>query len=92
MERVLLYEDALAEVLRVAEAARLARFGEGMTAGVERLPLLTAHGRVLAEAIRAERDQPPFARSTRDGFAVRVTDQARENGLQVVGLVRAGER
>ena len=34
-------------------------------------PLLACAGRVLAEAVLADRDQPPFDRSTRDGFAVR---------------------
>ena len=34
----------------------------------------TACGRVLAEPIVADRDYPPFDRSTRDGFAVRAAD------------------
>ncbi len=50
-------------------------------------------GRVLAESVRAERDQPPFARSTRDGYAVRSVDVSDSNTqpLQIVGSLRAGE-
>jgi molybdopterin molybdotransferase len=48
-----------------------------------------AAGRVLAEDVRADRDYPPFARSARDGFAVRAEDVPGE--LEVVGEVRAGE-
>ena len=40
----------------------------------ERVLLLDCEGRVLAEAVRADRDQPPFDRSTRDGFAVRASE------------------
>lgn len=86
-ERVLLYEEALAEVL---EAAVQVRPGEPAKPGTETLGLLAAHGRVLAQAVVAERDQPPFARSTRDGYAVRSEDLP--GPLAVVGLVRAGER
>ncbi|MBN1825365.1 MAG: molybdopterin molybdotransferase MoeA [Candidatus Eisenbacteria bacterium] len=40
----------------------------------ETLPLIEAAGRVLAEAIAADRDLPPFHRSERDGWAVRSAD------------------
>lgn len=83
-ERVLSYEDALEEVLQ--EAGTLGP--QSMTVV---LPLLEARGRVLAQGVVAERDQPPFARSTRDGFAVRAADLP-EGGLRVVGTVRAGEQ
>jgi molybdopterin molybdotransferase len=56
----------------------------------EEVALLDALGRVLARPVLADRDQPPFARSTRDGFACRARDLA-SSSLQVVGLVRAGE-
>jgi molybdopterin molybdotransferase len=42
----------------------------------EMLSLLDALGLVLAEDLRADRDFPPFPRSTRDGFAVRAADVA----------------
>ena len=89
-ERVLLYEEALAEVLQAASGLRPA----SAPAAVASLPLLEAVGRVLGEPIVAERDQPPFARSTRDGYAVRSADlsAAAVAGLRVAGLVRAGEQ
>ena len=82
VDRVLGFEEALAEVLR--QAATLA-----MPRGAERVTLSEAAGRVLATAVRAGRDQPPFHRSTRDGFAVRAADVGR--ALRVVGSVKAGE-
>ncbi len=42
--------------------------------GQEIVPLETAHGRVLAEDVRAPVDVPGFDRSNMDGFAVRAAD------------------
>ncbi len=53
--------------------------------------LLDTLGRVLAEPILADRDQPPFPRSTRDGFACRAADVAAGLPLAVIGLIRAGD-
>ncbi len=39
-----------------------------------RVPLSEAHGRILAEDIRAARDVPPFDRSPFDGYAFRAAD------------------
>ena len=70
---------------------------EKHTAGVcsgetETLDLLAALGRVLAEEIVADRDFPPFARATRDGYAVRSADLADiPLRLAVVGEVKAGD-
>ena len=61
----------------------------GVSVGTETVPLAEAAGRVLAEAIPADRDYPPFPRSARDGFAVRAADVPGD--LQVIGEVRAGE-
>jgi molybdopterin molybdotransferase len=55
----------------------------------EQVSVLDSAGRWLAEEIAADRDYPPFARSARDGFAVRAADLPGE--LQVIGEVRAGE-
>lgn len=55
------------------------------------LPLEQVSGRVLAEEIRADRDQPPFARATRDGFAVRAAEAAQHHFLLITGHIRAGE-
>ncbi len=57
---------------------------------VEEAEIESAGGRVLAEDIRADRDQPALSRSIRDGYAVRAADLPGE--LRVVGEVRAGER
>src|SRR5580693_9738168 len=57
--------------------------------GIEGVALADSAGRVLAEAIAADRDYPPFHRSARDGFAVRAADLPGE--LRVIGEVRAGE-
>ena len=43
----------------------------------------------MAEPIFADRDYPPFARSARDGFAVRSADLPGD--LHVIGEVRAGQ-
>ena len=53
--------------------------------------LLDTLGRVLAEPILADRDQPPFPRSTRDGFACRAADVAAGISLDVIGSIRAGD-
>jgi molybdopterin molybdotransferase len=59
--------------------------------GEEQASLLDAAGRVLAEAIAADRDFPPFARATRDGYAVCAADLATLPArLTVVAEVRAG--
>ncbi len=58
---------------------------------IEALPLVNAAGRVLAEAITADRDLPPFPRATRDGFAVRSQDVAKAPvRLEVVAEIKAG--
>jgi len=53
--------------------------------------LSDALGRVLARALLADRDQPPFARVTRDGFALLAADLAAGARLRVAGELRAGE-
>ncbi len=59
----------------------------------ESVDLLAAAGRVLAEPVAADRDLPPFPRSTRDGFAVRSTDLSQLPAtLEVIGEIKAGEK
>lgn len=79
--------------------ARQAVFRElgGRPPATELITLDDAAGRVLAQPVLADRDQPPFDRSTRDGFAVRVADVAdaaphAAAHLRVVGQVPAGQR
>src|SRR2546426_12161770 len=58
----------------------------------EAAPLGRALNRVLAENVEADRDYPPFNRSTRDGYAVRSADVGTAPAaLDCVGEVRAGE-
>ena len=55
------------------------------------ITLLNALGRALAEPVRADRDFPPFPRSTRDGFAVRSADVTNVPvTLRVAGQIKAG--
>jgi molybdopterin molybdotransferase len=57
----------------------------------EMLSLLDAVGLVLAEDLRADRDFPPFPRSTRDGYAVRAADVTTVPvRLHLIGEIKAG--
>lgn len=75
------------------------RFAQAYTPaplGVERVPLLTALRRVLAQEVRAASDLPTFDRSTVDGYAVHSADTASASsgtpvGLRVVGEILMGE-
>lgn len=59
---------------------------------VETVGLLESLGRVLAEGVSADRDYPPFHRSTRDGFALQAADLAVVPAqLKRLGEVRAGD-
>src|SRR5271157_6647444 len=61
--------------------------------GTESVDLLAAAGRVLAEPVFADRDIPPFPRSTRDGYAVRSADLAQLPAtLDVIAEIKAGEK
>ncbi len=79
---ILDFDAALAEVL--AQAASVT------PEATESKALLDCLARTLAETVRADRDQPPFDRSTRDGFALRSADAAAE--FTVVGQIRAGQQ
>jgi molybdopterin molybdotransferase len=53
--------------------------------------LLDAMGLALAEDLRADRDFPPFARATRDGYALRAADvHSIPVQLRNVGSIKAG--
>lgn len=57
----------------------------------ETVDLVRAAGRVLAKPVAADRDYPPFPRSTRDGFAVRSADAPKPGAtLRRVGEIKAG--
>ena len=62
----------------------------------EEVSLIGSNGRILAEDVCAELDQPPFSRSPLDGYAVKGVDtlDASEESpvtLKVIGKVYAGE-
>ncbi|HZZ38974.1 MAG TPA: gephyrin-like molybdotransferase Glp [Acidobacteriaceae bacterium] len=84
MPLIVSYEEA-AQLVRGEAERVLAR-----SLQKEFVPLLRAPGRVLAEPILADRDQPPFPRSTRDGFACRANELER-GPLRIAGLLRAGQ-
>ena len=59
----------------------------------EAVDLLAAADRVLAEQITADRNLPPFPRSTRDGYAVRSADLFQLPAtLDVIAEIKAGEK
>jgi molybdopterin molybdotransferase len=78
------FEQALQIVLTQAKAAP-------RSSSTQNLPLLEAQSRVLAAGLLTDHDQPPFDRSTRDGFALRATDWTPEAGLEIIGQLRAGQ-
>jgi molybdopterin molybdotransferase len=58
---------------------------------LETIEIEEAFGRVLARDVLADRDYPPFHRSTRDGFAVRAADVSAPGArLECIGELRAG--
>jgi molybdopterin molybdotransferase len=82
-----------ADVLSYEEAAEVVAGYARMLAPRERAraPLQEAAGRVLAQALAADTDQPPFARSTRDGFAGRAAELSNHEWLPIAGATHAGE-
>ena len=56
----------------------------------EDVPLIDASGRVLSRSVEARRDQPPFAASAMDGYAV--SEAAPGLRFTVVGESAAGSR
>ena len=60
--------------LLTVDAARTAMLAAIEELTAERVALDAVYGRVLREGVRAGRDQPPFAVSAMDGYAVRSVD------------------
>lgn len=78
-------------MVSVAEATRLIK-EQSLKPAVERITIEQAEGRVLAEAIKADRDFPPFDRVAMDGIAINY--QAIEEGwegFRVEGMQPAGQ-
>lgn len=59
-------------------------------AGCESIPLAEAAGRILAEHVFAERDQPPFNASAMDGYALCSQDLETHDQFEVIGEAPAG--
>jgi molybdopterin molybdotransferase len=57
----------------------------------ENVELEHAAGRILAASLHADRDQPPFPRSTRDGFACRSEEANAHKAMRVAGSIHAGQ-
>jgi molybdopterin molybdotransferase len=71
-----------------AEEARAAMLATITPLSPERVGLDGALGRVLAQSVEAVRDQPPFAVSAMDGYAIRSADTP--GRLRVIGESAAG--
>ena len=85
---------APSRVVSYTEASRIVREHADSLApsrAPQLVELLSTLGMVLAEQVRADRDQPPFARSTRDGFACRAADLKGGALVEVIGSLRAGD-
>ena len=81
---MLSFIDARQKVIQVIAAMR-------PQPSLETIDLARAAGRVLAGRVAADRDYPPFDRSTRDGFALRAADAAAAGAtLRRVGEIKAG--
>jgi molybdopterin molybdotransferase len=85
---MLSYEAARAKVIEIVRA----RAGAPAAETIEYVRDPTrALGRFLAENIVADRNYPPFDRSTRDGFALRSADAPHAGAkLRLIGESRAG--
>ncbi|HEV2214847.1 MAG TPA: gephyrin-like molybdotransferase Glp [Terracidiphilus sp.] len=81
---LLSYEEASA--VTAAWAA-----GHAERPATEQVELGRARDRVLGAALRADEDQPAFARSTRDGFACRAAEADAHTWLTVAGSTHAGQ-
>lgn len=79
-------------LLTVEEALERVTAGLSPVAETEEVPLVAADGRILASALVAPVDLPPFFNSAVDGYAVRFADlaPAGETVLPVRGRVAAG--
>src|ERR1700692_2303626 len=81
--RILTFEDAR----RVVEE----HASQASPSEKETVDLLHSAGRILAEPFAADRDLPPFPRSTRDGYAVQASDLTTLPArLKILGEIKAG--
>lgn len=77
---MIIFDEALQKVL-----------GHSQNYGDEFIELTKSHGRILAETIVADRDFPPFDRSTKDGIAIRFDAFNGQNQtFKIAGVAQAG--
>jgi molybdopterin molybdotransferase len=81
---MLSYEQARQKVIEQVGKKR----GPRATLGVS---VWDALGFVLAQEVKADRDYPPFNRSTRDGYAVRAAEATTGAKLRCAGEIKAGD-
>lgn len=75
------FEEAFARITNIAPLA-----------GIEQLPISSACQRVLGQDVVARLNQPPYAVSSMDGYAVRASDtEGQDSTLTVVGGLAAGD-
>ncbi|MGA8742907.1 MAG: molybdopterin molybdotransferase MoeA, partial [Terracidiphilus sp.] len=80
------YEQAA--TLVAAHAQKIAQHNHPR---IEHINLSDAAARILAAPIEADDDQPPFPRSTRDGYACRASEASAHTALPIAGSTHAGE-
>ncbi|SHJ40243.1 molybdopterin molybdotransferase MoeA [Pseudozobellia thermophila] len=74
------FENALEQVLE-----------HPLDLGTEKVALLKSAGRILAEDIEADRDFPPFDRSTKDGIAIAFSAiESGSDSFEIEGVLSAG--
>ncbi|MBO9410620.1 MULTISPECIES: gephyrin-like molybdotransferase Glp [unclassified Ruegeria] len=74
------------------EDARALLFGLVDRLPAETISLSQAAGRILAQDVAAKRDQPPFAASSMDGYAVKSSEVELHAMFKVIGEAAAGRR
>lgn len=72
------YDEALERIAQLADRGQATQRS-----------LNQAHGSILAEDIRMQRDQPPFDRATMDGYAINPLPGKAD--YTVIGVIHAGE-
>ncbi len=82
---LLSYEDAVSMVAQHATGLSTVQ------PAIHHVDLAHAAGRVLAQPLEADEDQPAFPRSTRDGFACRAAEAASHELLAIAGSTHAGQ-
>lgn len=83
-------ESGKQQVIGVAQARQRMITAVAPLSGVERVPLVQAVGRVLAEPVVAACDVPPADNSAMDGYALRAEDVAGGQALPIAARIPAG--